>query len=66
MKHAELVECIQAVLDGVATPDQARKLEQQLAVDAAARAEFAQWQHLFVVLGQAPQASPPEGLVPSL
>ena len=63
MKHAELTECIQAVLDGVATPDQARQLEQQLAVDAAARSEFAQWQQLFVALGQTPQASPPEGLV---
>ena len=63
MKHTELTECIQAVLDGVATPDQARELERQLAVDAAARAEFAQWQRLFVALGRAPQASPPEGLV---
>jgi len=63
MKHAELVECIQAVLDGVATPDQARQLEQQLAADAAARAEFAQWQHLFAALGRQPQASAPEGLV---
>jgi hypothetical protein len=63
MKHAELIERIQAVLDGVATNDEARQLEQQLAVDAVARAEFAQWQHLFVALGQTPQASPPEGLV---
>ncbi len=63
MKRAELIECIQAVLDGVATPEQARNLEQQLAGDAAARAEFAQWQRLFVALERAPQASPPEGLV---
>jgi hypothetical protein len=54
---------MQAVLDGVATPDQARQLEQRLAVDAESRAEFAQWQLLFVGLGQTPQASPPEGLV---
>jgi hypothetical protein len=63
MNRPELIESIQAVLDGVATPDQARELELQLAVDAAARAEFAQWQCLFEALDHAPQASPPEGLV---
>jgi hypothetical protein len=63
MKRAELVERIQAVLDGVATPSQVRELEQRLAVDASARVEFEQWQRLFVALGRVPQASPPEGLV---
>jgi hypothetical protein len=63
MKHIELIERIQAVLEGDATPDQARELDRQLAVDASARAEFEQWQRLFVALGRVPQASPPEGLV---
>ena len=62
-KHSELTERIQAVLDGVATPEQALELERQLAADASARAEFEQWHRLFVALERVPQASPPEGLV---
>ncbi|HWH82001.1 MAG TPA: hypothetical protein VNU71_07170 [Burkholderiaceae bacterium] len=63
MNHAELSERIQTVLDGLATPDEARELEQLVARDANARAEFVQWQRMFVALGRVPQASPPEGLV---
>jgi len=63
MKHAELIERFQLVLEGDATPDEVRELEKQLAIDASARAEFEQWQRLFVALGRVPQVSPPEGLV---
>lgn len=65
-KHSELTERIQAVLDGVATPEQARELERRLAADASARTEFEQWHRLFVALDRVPQASPPEGLVASV
>ncbi|CAM5794803.1 hypothetical protein [Rhizobacter fulvus] len=66
MTHHEFVERIQAVLEGAASPEEQRELEQRLAADAAARAEFAQWQRLFVALDRVPQASPPEGLVASI
>lgn len=66
MTHAELIERIQLVLEGAASPAQQRELEQRLANDAAARAEFDQWQRLFLALDRVPQASPPEGLVASI
>ena len=66
MNHTELVERIQAVLEGVALPEQAQELERHLAADASARAEFEQWQRLFVALDRVPQAAPPEGLVAAI
>ncbi len=66
MTHAELVERIQAVLEGAASPAQRRELEQRLAADASARVEFEQWQRLFVALDRVPQATPPEGLVAAI
>jgi hypothetical protein len=66
MTHPELVERIQAVLEGAASPEQRRELERRLASDASARAEFEQWQRRFVALDRVPQAAPPEGLVASI
>ncbi len=66
MNHAELVERIQAVLEGVALPEEVQELERRLAADASARAEFEQWQRLFVALDRVPQVSPPEGLVAAI
>jgi hypothetical protein len=66
MTRPELVERIQAVLEGTASLEQRRELEQRLAADASARAEFEQWQRLFVALDRVPQAAPPEGLVAAI
>lgn len=66
MTRPQLVERIQAVLEGTASPEERRELAQWLAADAAARAEFAQWQRLFLALDRVPQAAPPEGLVASI
>lgn len=66
MNHTELVERIQAVLEGVASSEDARELERRLAADAFARAEFEQWQRLFLALDRVPKASPPEGLVAAI
>ncbi|MEO7338187.1 MAG: hypothetical protein ABIV63_16565, partial [Caldimonas sp.] len=66
MNHVELSERIQTVLDGLATPDEERELEQLLARDPQAQVEFVHWQRMFVALGRVPQASPPEGLVASV
>ena len=66
MKTSELDELMQAVLDGEATPEQARELERRLAADPAARAEFGQLKHLFDGLAGVPKQFPPEGLVASV
>ena len=55
-----------AVLDGEATPGEARELERLLAADPAARAEFDDLQRLFDGLKAVPMAFPPEGLVSSV
>ena len=55
-----------AVLDGEATPAEARDLERRLAADAEARAEFDSLRALFDELKGLPQAFPPEGLVASV
>ncbi len=51
------------VLDGEATPAEARDLERLLATDASARTEFEELKGLFDALGRLPHAYPPEGLV---
>lgn len=66
MNRTELIERIQAVLEGVASADQGRELERVLAADPIACAEFEQWQRLFVALDRVPQAAPPEGLVAAI
>jgi anti-sigma factor RsiW len=52
-----------AVLDGEATPPEARELDAILARDAKARAEFDELRSLFDGLAAVPQRFPPEGLV---
>jgi len=52
-----------AALDGEATPEEVRALEDRLADDAAARAQFAELQRMFDGLARVPQRFPPEGLV---
>jgi anti-sigma factor RsiW len=66
MKPYELTELMHAVLDGEATPAEARNLERILAADADARAEFDSLRALFDELKGVPQALPPEGLVASV
>src|SRR6185503_19495222 len=66
MKPYELTELMHAVLDGEATPAEARNLERILAADADARAEFDSLRVLFDELKGVPQALPPEGLVASV
>ena len=56
-------ELMHRVLDGEASDAQAQHLQQLLAADPSARAEFDAVQRLFSDLGQVPQRQPPEGLV---
>src|ERR1700682_678279 len=51
-----------AVLDGEATPEEARELERQRAENAAAREEYASLQLLFERLRSVPQVDAPQGL----
>src|SRR5690242_12790350 len=55
-------ELMSLVLDGEATPQQGRELEQLLATDPRAAAEFAALRVLFAQLGRLPQLTPPAGL----
>ena len=66
MKITELTELMHAVLDGEATPDEARELERRLAADPAARADSTTSARLFDELSRVPKAYPPEGLVASV
>ncbi|MGE5089071.1 MAG: anti-sigma factor family protein, partial [Candidatus Levyibacteriota bacterium] len=66
MNKTSLTELMHLVLDGEATDEEARELEQHLAADAGARARFGELQRLFAGLGAIPQAFPPEGLVASV
>ena len=66
MNPSELTALMHAVLDGEATPAEARELERHLAADAEARAEFDSLRALFDELKGLPQAFPPEGLVASV
>jgi anti-sigma factor RsiW len=63
MKDFERTELMHAVLDGEATPDEARELEHLLATNPAARAQFEELRSLFDALSRVPKAFPPEGLV---
>ena len=56
-------ELMHRVLDCEATDAQAQHLQQILAADSTARAEFDTLQRLFSALGRVPQRQPPEGLV---
>jgi len=66
MKPSELTALMHAVLDGEATPAEARELERRLAAEPEARAEFHSLRALFDELKGMPQAFPPEGLVASV
>ena len=66
MKPSELTELMYAVLDGEATPAEARELERHLVAQPEARAEFDSLRALFDELKALPQAFPPEGLVASV
>ena len=61
MEDRKLDQLMQAVLDGEASPDQARDLEQLLAADPAARARFEEFTRLFRDLGGMPRVQPPDG-----
>ena len=63
MTRDQLIECMHAVLDGTATPEQSMLLGAVLASDAEAAEEFAAWKALFSGLAALPPAEPPEGLV---
>jgi hypothetical protein len=66
MKHSPTTELMHAVLDGEATAAQAADLQQRLAADPAAQAEFDALRRLFNDLGRVPARHPPEGLVASV
>src|SRR5258708_8694178 len=63
MKAFERTELMHGVLDGEATPDEARELDRLLATNPAARAQFEELRSLFDALSRVPKAFPPEGLV---
>ena len=63
MNERERARLMDAVLDGEATPSEARELDRLLAIDSAARTEFEQLKKVFEALRELPQAFPPEGLV---
>lgn len=66
MDANQLNVLMQAVLDGTATPQQVQELDNVLAADAGARAEFESWRQLFKALAGEPMAHPPEGLVAAI
>lgn len=66
MTPDRLTERMHAVLDGMATPGEARALDAVLAVDAEAAAEFESWKAMFVAMKKLPMAHPPEGLVAAI
>src|SRR5438552_19111508 len=66
MNADQLTECMHAVLDSEATPEQAQALQERLAADAAARHEFEAWRVMFKGLDDMPAAHPPEGLVAAI
>jgi hypothetical protein len=57
---------MQAVLDGVATPDEVREVEARVAGSPAARERFEELRAVFDGLRRVPKAFPPEGLVASV
>ena len=66
MTPDRLTERMHAVLDGTATPGEARALDAVLAVDAEAAAEFESWKAMFVAMKKLPMAHPPEGLIAAI
>jgi hypothetical protein len=62
MIDPRLERLMNEVLDGVATPEEARSLEAHLAVDAEARAAFEQLQSLATALRGVPMVDPPPDL----
>jgi len=62
MNEQELDGRIQSVLDGEASPEEARELERRVAADAAARERFDELKALFGELAGMPPVAPPEGL----
>jgi anti-sigma factor RsiW len=63
MSAAATTRLMHAVLDGEATPAEARELEGLLEADPALRERYAEWQTLFDAMQHMPRAYPPEGLV---
>ena len=61
MNAHELDHLMHAVLDGEASPEEARELDRLLAADPAARARFDDLKRLFGELGSVPKALPPGG-----
>lgn len=66
MNTDELTRLMQAVLDGEASPEERRTLDERLAADPVARAEFEAWRSLFDGLGGLPSAEAPPHLVPQI
>ena len=63
MSSNDAIRLMHAVLDGEATPDEARELEALLEADPALRERHGQWQAMFDAMRRVPPAWPPEGLV---
>ena len=63
MTKSERIQRMNALLDGEATPDEAREIEALIERDPQARAEFEGLKVLFAALESVPQAHAPEGLV---
>src|SRR5687768_771238 len=63
MTKAERIRRMHALLDGEATPGEAREIEALIERDDQARAEFEELKRLFEALESVPQAHAPEGLV---
>ena len=54
MSHLDRMELMHAVLDGEATAQETHELEQLVATDPVARAEFEGFTRLFAALGELP------------
>ncbi len=63
MNATAATRLMHAVLDGEATPAEARELEGLLEADPALRERFGEWRAMFDAMQRMPQAYPPEGLV---
>ncbi len=63
MNPSNLTELFHTVLDGEASDEEARELEQRMAGDSGIRAAFEDLKRLFDGLARVPMAFPPEGLV---
>ncbi len=63
MSQSEHIQLIHAVLDNEASPQEKQDLERLMASDSGVRQQFESMQHLFTVIGQVPEATPPTGLI---